>query len=134
MKRYLEPLFTINRSDRSPPGGAEASEINIRGSARFETGSSTRLQRASEPPWLQRQIDFPIVSGRPGIRCRMPRRYIGCCPSDYEQVYEFLDRRFPMLGSFAHPGMACEARGRGGAPDSYLLPRGAATSGGGRIF
>src|SRR2546427_3202779 len=23
----------------------------------------------------------------------MPRRYIGCCPSDYEQVYEFLDRR-----------------------------------------
>src|SRR2546426_9296043 len=23
----------------------------------------------------------------------MPRRYIGCCPSDYEQVYEFLGRR-----------------------------------------
>jgi hypothetical protein len=22
----------------------------------------------------------------------MPRRYIGCCPSDYEQVYEFLGR------------------------------------------
>ena len=23
----------------------------------------------------------------------MPRRYIGCCPSDYEQIDEFLDRR-----------------------------------------
>src|SRR5712691_8262371 len=77
--RRLSFFLPLTRSDHSPPGGAEASEINIRCSARFETGSSTRLQRASEPPWLQRRIDFPIVY-----------RFV---PSDYEQVYEFLGRR-----------------------------------------
>src|ERR1035437_9100663 len=29
--------------------------------ARSGTGSSTRMQRAAGPPWLQRRIDFPIV-------------------------------------------------------------------------
>jgi len=36
--------------------------------ARFETGSSTRLQRPSEPPWLQRRIDFSIVSPHADIQ------------------------------------------------------------------
>ncbi len=30
--------------------------------------SSTRLQRPSEPPWLQRRIDFPIVSPHADIQ------------------------------------------------------------------
>ena len=27
----------------------------------------------------------------------MPRRYIGCCPSDYEHIYEFVDGLAPFL-------------------------------------
>src|SRR5712691_5735969 len=112
------------------PGAPGKRGSSSRGAcARFETGSSTRLQRAREPPWLQRRIDFPIVvSGRPGIRCRMPRRYIGCCPSDYEHVDELVDWR--RLHAFLIPAQLQDGLARflrkaaGEVPAEFLFEQG----------
>src|SRR6267143_1443457 len=57
-----------------PPGGAEASEIDVRCTCALRDG-----------------FKHPITASQ--IRCRMPRRYIGCRPSGYEQIDEFLGRR-----------------------------------------
>src|SRR5438128_3663627 len=54
---------------------------------------ASRLVFSDELTFLSFIVSFLSFSRRPGIRCRMPRRYIGCCPSDYEHVDEFVDRR-----------------------------------------
>src|SRR6266705_1597533 len=79
---------------RSLPSGGCGDErnqlkVHVRDSRRVQapdySAPASRLGFSDE-------LTFLSFSGRPGIRCRMPRRYIGCCPSDYEQVDEFTDR------------------------------------------